>query len=353
MKRTIAIILTLFSLIMMITGCQPADSTTLATTAASTTTIATIAETTETAAAPNFPVTVKNAAGDDITIDSAPQAIVITNVWAAEILLDLIDSTRIKGLSAWGDNEAVSAVADKAADVEARVTTGKPEGIVALKPDMMIIDSFSDFDGSLSKTLTEAGITVLMMDSPTNFDQIKAAIATLAAAVGETAKGQTMISEIDSKLQAVAAKTASLTADQKLSVMFYDAYLDMNGNDTGMLCAYGKGSPFDAIAAAAGLVNVCDAVTYSQVSKEKVVAEWKPDILIVSGLVFNADFSVQDDQGAKMIAAIKASDLLTSLPAVQNDKILALTAKYAGSTSQYMADAVFELAAAAYPELFK
>jgi ABC-type Fe3+-hydroxamate transport system substrate-binding protein len=127
----------------------------------------------------------------------------------------------------------------------------------------------------------------------------------------------------------------------------------MSGNDTGMLCAYGEGSPFDAIAAAAGLVNVCDAVTYSQVSKEKVVAEWKPDILIVSGLVFNADFSVQDDQGAKMIAAIEASDLLTTLPAVQQDKVFALTAQYAGSTSHYMADAVFELAAAAYPELFK
>jgi len=353
MKRTIATILTLISILMITAGCQPADSTTVVTTATTASTTAAPAETTETTAAPAFPVTVKNAAGGDITIASAPQAIVITNVWAAEILLDLIDSTRIKGLSAWGDNEAVSAVADKAAAVEARVTTGNPEGIVALKPDMVIIDSFSDFDGSLSKTLNDAGITVLMMDSPTNFDQVKSAISTLAAAVGESAQGQAMISEIDSKLQAVAAKTSSLTADQKLSVMFYDAALDMNGNDTGMLCAYGAGSPFDAIAAAAGVVNVCDAVTYSQVSKEKVVAEWKPDILVVSGLIFNADFSVQDDQGAKMIAAIKASDLLTSLPAVQNDKVLALTAKYAGSTSQYMADAVYELAAASYPELFE
>lgn len=353
MKKTLAFILALTSIVMMLSACQPADPTTQETATATTSPVETTAKVTETTIAPAFPVTVKNAAGHDVTIDMAPQAIVVTNVWAAEILLDLIDSTRIKGLSAWGDNEAVSAAADKASAVEARVTTGKPEGIVALKPDMVIIDSFSDFDGSLSKTLTEAGITVLMMDSPTNFDQIKAAITTLAAAVGEAAKGEAMVSEIDSKLQAVAAKTASLTADQKLSVIFYDAYLDMNGNDTGMLCAYGEGSPFDAIASAAGLVNVCDAVTYSPISKEKVVAEWKPDILIVSGLVFSADFSVQDDQGAKMIAAIKASDLLTTLPAVQNEKILALTAKYAGSTSQYMADAVYELAAAAYPELFK
>ena len=82
------------------------------------------------------------------------------------------------------------------------------------------------------------------------------------------------------------------------------------------------------------------------------MADWKPDVLIVSGLKFAPDFSVSDDHGEAMIAAIKASDLLATLPAVKNGKIFALTARYAGSTSHYMAEAVYELAAAAYPELF-
>lgn len=340
MKKAATLILSILFLFIILTGCQPASPTTIQTTS------------TTASSATAFPITVQNAAGEDVTILQAPQSIVITNVWAAEILLDLIDASRIKGLSAWGDNQAVSAVADKATQVEDRVATGQPEGIVALKPDLVIIDSFSDFDGSLAKTLSDAGATVLTMNSPTNFDQIKAAIATLAAAVGEKAAGQAMIEAVDDKLQTVADKISALSADQKLKVMFYDAALDMNGNDTGMLCAYGAGSPFEAIAQAAGLVNVVDVVTYSSVSKEKVVAEWKPDVLVVSGLVFASDFSVTDDQGTSMIAAIKTSDLLTTLPAVQNDKVLALTAKYAGSTSHYMADAVYELASAAYPELF-
>jgi hypothetical protein len=40
----------------------------------------------------------------------------------------------------------------------------------------VILDTFNDYDGSLSKTLSEAGITVLSMVSPVDFDQIKAAV---------------------------------------------------------------------------------------------------------------------------------------------------------------------------------
>lgn len=341
MKRILAAMMIVISLLTVVSGCQ--SLTTTGTTAPAGTTAA------PTTAAAAFPVTVQDAAGQDIVIESAPQSIVITNVWAAEILLDLVDVSRIKGLSAWGDSPAVSAVADKAKAVEVRVATGEPEGIVALSPDLVIIDTFSDPDGSLTKTLTDSGATVLSMNSPTDFDQIKAAIATLSAAVGEKTAGQAMIDSIDSKLKAVSDKLAGMTDDQKLTTMYYDTSFE----DTSMLAAYGVGSPFDAIAKAAGLINVCDAPNYSSVSKEKVVAEWKPEILVVAGLLYNADFSVTDDQGASMIASIKANSLLQTLPAVQNDRIFALTAKFAGSTSQYMADAVTELAAAAYPDLFK
>jgi iron complex transport system substrate-binding protein len=345
MKKYLAILLIAISLLAVVSGCQPI----VATTASAATTLTT--KSTSTAAA--FPVTIRNAGGQDIVIEKAPQSIIVTNVWAAEILLDLVDTSRIKGVSAWGDSAAVSAVAGKAKQVANRVTTGEPEGIVTLKPDLVIIDTFSDPDGSLTKTLTNTGSVVLAMASPTDFTQIKAAIAILAAAVGETAKGQAMIDAIDAKLQAVAAKLAGMADNRKLKVIYYDAALDAKGNDTGLLCAYGAGSPFDAIARAAGLINVCDAVTYTSISKEKVVAEWKPDVMIVSGLSYNSDFSVKDDKGAAVIAAIKSNTLLQTLPAVQNGKVFALTAKFAGSTSHYMADAVAQLAAAAYPELFK
>jgi len=144
MKRKIAaLVLTALFVLAGLSGCQQA-----ATTAAAT-------ETTTAAAA--FPVTVQDASGQDIVIASAPQAIVATNIWAAEMLFGLVDTGRIKGLSAWGDNPVLSATAEQAKSVATRVTTGEPESIVALKPDLVIIDTFSDPDGSLTKTLADTG----------------------------------------------------------------------------------------------------------------------------------------------------------------------------------------------------
>ncbi len=308
MKRIVASFLIIISLLSVLSGCQPAA-----------------------------------------TPKPTTQAIVVTNIWAAEILFALVDEDRITGVSAWCTDATLSSVAAQAATVPNRVKTGEPEGIVALNPDLVVIDSFSDVDGSLTQTLTEAGIKVLKMDSPTNFDQIKAAVTTLAAAVDEPAKGQAINAEIDQKLQAVADKLAALSEEQKMTTLYYDS----SYQDAGMLCAYGAGSPFDAIATAAGLINVCDAPNYSSISKEMVVADWQPEVLVVPGIAYNADFTATEDHGASVIAEIMASDLLKTLPAVQNSRVFAVTAKYGSSTSQYMAIAVEELAAAAYPDLFK
>jgi iron complex transport system substrate-binding protein len=335
MKKTIAFLLAA-SLLLMLAGCQ-----TTGTTGATTGTPDT------------FPATLKDSAGNEVVIASAPQRIVVTNIWAAEMLLDMVDASRIKGLSAWGDNPVLSAAADKAKLVAARVKTGEPEGIVALEPDLVIIDTFSDVDGSLTKTLKDAGAVVLQMTSPTNFDQIKEAIAIIAAAVGESAKGQAMNRTIDAELKTVSDKLAGLAESQKKKVLYYEDYYDASGSSAGMLAAYGKDSPFDAIAAAAGTVNVCNAPNYSAISKEKVVGEWRPDLLVVPAIKYNADFTVVDDQGATIISAIEGDPLLKTLPAVQNGQVFALTEKYRGSTSQYMVYAVSELAAKAYPDLFK
>jgi len=356
MKKILAILLAISCLAAILAGCGQigqTGGTTAAATAAVTKAATTGPETTSSATAPEFPVTVQDASGKDVVIASVPQSIIITNIWAAEMVLEMVDASRIKGLSAWGDDPVLSATAELAGAVAERVSTQEPEKIVSLEPDLVVIDTFSDPDGSLSKTLTEAGATVLQMNSPTNFTEIKAAIATLAAAVGEFDAGQELIAAIDAKLQLVAIKVSGLADAERLKVMYYEDYYDPSGSSAGMLAAYGAGSPFAAIAEAAGLINVCNAPNYSAVSKEKVIGEWQPDLLVVPAITYGSDFTVIDDQGKTIIQAIKADELMTTLPAVQNGRVIALTEKYRGSTSQYMADAVVELAAAAYPDLFK
>lgn len=83
------------------------------------------------------------------------------------------------------------------------------------------------------------------------------------------------------------------------------------------------GIPFQAIAEAAGVRNVCTAPLYSNVSKETVVNDWKPQVLVVSGVTYGADFSATEDGGAAMKAAILADATLKTVPAVADGRIVA------------------------------
>lgn len=298
-------------------------------------------------------VTVKDSNGKDVIITKKPQTIVSLPVWASEILLDVVPVDRIAGISAWSDSPATSATAEKAKGVKARVESKNAEGIIALNPDLVILDTFNDYDGALTKTLSEAGITVLCMVSPTNFDQIKSAVTTISTAAGETDAGKAIVTDIDKTLSTIKAKVDTLPASEKLTAMYYEDYYDQTGANAGMLAAYGPNSPFNAIATAAGLTNVCDLTDYSPVDKEKVVGSWKPQVLVVPSIVYDANFSAVDEKGVTIIAAIKKDPLLSELPAVKNNRIFALTQAYSNSTSHYMVKAVEELAKAAYPALFK
>lgn len=117
---------------------------------------------------------------------------------------------------------------------------------------------------------------------------------------------------MQARLDGVKEKVKDIPEADRVKVMYYEASYSADG----MLCAYGEGSPFQAIAEAAGARNVCTAPLYSNVSKETVVNDWKPQVLVVSGVTYGADFSATEDGGAAMKAAILADATLKTVPAV-------------------------------------
>lgn len=308
------------------------------------------AESTTGTTATTGPVTVSDASGAEVTISSAPQKIVVLPIWEAEMVIDMIGTDRIVGLSSYIDSEAITACADKAKAVKNRVSS-EAEAILAQQPDLVLLDTFNDYDGSLAATLKGAGVTVLTLASPVTFDDIRSRLETVSKAVFAKEAGDKLIAEMNARLDAVKDKVAGVS--EPMGVMYYEDYYSADGTSAGMLCAYGQTSPFNAIAEAAGARNVCTADNYSAVSKETVVNDWKPGLLVVPSIVYDANGQANDDHGASVISAIKQDAVLSTLPAVKNDKVIAMTEKYRGSTSHYMAYAVEELAKACYPELYQ
>jgi len=278
--------------------------------------------------------------GRQVHIAEAPQRIVTLPVWAAEMLLEMVGPDRIIAVSALGDDPAVSPAAELAAAVPERVSGDDAEGILALAPDLVVLDTSSmGPDGTLVRTLEEAGLTVLVMASPTDLHTMMYALTALGEATFAQEQAAQMVTDVQAILGNVAMGLAMV--QEYKTVMLYEEYDDPNGS-AGMLRAYGPGSPFDAMARAAGLINVCDAPNFSPVSKEMITAQWKPDVLIVPSATI-------DNDGAAIIAGIMADPALAGLPAVQNNRVFAIPDKYRGSTSQYMAQGVYELAKLLYP----
>jgi len=333
LKKMAALLVSILLLIMALSGCRKDEN---------------ISEISEPL---SDSVTVKNALGEYVEIKSSPQRVVALPVWAAEMAIDLIGTDRIVAVSPWIDSEVLSPLYTQAQKIRERVQSKDAEKILSLNPDLVLLDTFNDYDGSLTATLREAGITVLTLASPVSFNEIADRLDTLSRALYAPAKGQQLINEMNQRLDAVKQKVDGV--EQKTKVMFYEDYYSSDGKSTGMLSAYGAGSTFDAIAQAAGVINVCTAENYSPVSKETVINKWKPDLLVVPGIRYDENYNTIDDGGASIIAEIKKDSLLQTLPAVQNNRLIALTEKYRSSTSHYMAYAVEELAKACYPELFK
>ncbi|MCL2811514.1 MAG: ABC transporter substrate-binding protein [Clostridia bacterium] len=284
--------------------------------------------------------------GRQVVIEQAPERIITLPVWAAEMLLEMVGSERIIAVSAWGDDPAVSPTSELAAAVPERVSSDNAEGILALAPDLVVLDTFSaGFDGGLVRTLEEAGLTVLVMASPTDINTVMYALTMLGEATAAQEQAAQMVADMQGVLATVAIGLSKVPQGGFKTMMFYEGSFE----HADMLCAYGPGTTLDAIARAAGLINVCDAPNFSPVSKEKIVAEWKPEVLIVRSSTMDENWVMNDDGGIANIAAVLADPVLAGLPAVQNQMVFAISDRYRDSQSHYIVRAVYELAKLLYP----
>lgn len=284
-----------------------------------------------------FPRKVTDGNGFEMIIESEPQRILSLNLGADEMLFGMIDKSRIVSLTRYADDEGISNIAGEAAGVGGRTTMDQVENIIALNPDLIILDTWAD--AKYLKQLRDAGITVYAFKTPGNIDEQKAVILELAHVVGADDEGQRLVAWMDEKLKAVEDKLSVLKPEQKLTVMDY-----------GEMGSSGLGTNFDDIVTRAGLVNVISRAGiegWPVISKEKII-EFNPDIIILPSWYYD-----QKNTFEGMRDALKNDQSLKTVKAISEDRIISVSNPHISSISQYVVLAVEDVAKAAYPELFK
>jgi iron complex transport system substrate-binding protein len=193
-----------------------------------------------------------------------PQRIVSLNLCTDQLLLELVGRERIASVSFLATNPEFSAVADKAKGLP--VNRGLAEEIVALRPDLVLAHRYAGRQAV--GMFQRLGIRVVEIDLPEDIAAVKAQIATVAESVGEAARGQAMIADLDRRL---AALPPSSNPRPIAAIYEPSGY------------AFGANSLADAILRAAGFDNLASRAGiggYARLGLETLLVS-PPDVLVV------------------------------------------------------------------------
>ncbi|HEX2910608.1 MAG TPA: cobalamin-binding protein [Chloroflexia bacterium] len=314
-----------------------ASTTAAASTAASTTAPATTAAATATTAASStttasgassttsYPVTVTDDAKRSVTLEKAPSRIISLAPSNTELLYSLGLGESIVGVDTYSNYPPEAAKKEKIGDLKTNL-----EKVVSLNPDLVLAAGITA--QQTISDLQAKGVKVMVLN-PSNLAGVVTDIKLLAKATNTTAKGESVASDFQKKLDDVAAKVKSAGSSPRV---FYE--LDPT------LFTIGPGSFIDDMIQKAGGQNIVTdgSNPYPQLNQETVISK-DPQVILVG------DDSGGEDTPDKILARPGWS----GISAIKNKRVYAINADLVNRPGPRAADGVVEIAKALYPDLFK
>jgi len=259
------------------------------------------------ASAQQYPVTVVDDRGREVTIESQPNRIVVAGIpLYTEILIGLGATDRLIAVAASPDNPP------EVADLETVGPMLSPnvEVILSLEPDLVL--GPGDWGGERSK-LEELGVTVLTVGRSDGYiptiPDIFASIRTVGTAVGAKEKAEILIGQIAEEI-IIIESTALAESHVKA------AFLYPGAPDTPPYAA-GSGAIENELILRAGGKNVfSDVKGFPQVSFEEILSR-DPEVIFTA---------------PSQIEKITQDPLLKGVSAVKNKRVYGIKASHVTST---------------------
>jgi iron complex transport system substrate-binding protein len=228
-----------------------------------------------------------------------PRRIVSLNVCTDQLLIDLVATDRIAALSHLAADPSVSAVAERAAGIPA--TRGEAETVLAFDPDLVLAGAFST--PATVAILERIGQRVVKVPLASNLDGIREAVRKVAAAVGETPRGEELIAEMNNR---IARSAPSGEDSSRPKALVYQ----VNG------LASGPGSLADSVLSAAGYSNQASQLAIGAggtLPLETLVTD-PPDLLVLTGPVDEYRTAVADNLRHPALAAVRSEKRSAIVP---------------------------------------
>lgn len=279
----------------------------------------------------DFPVTVTDALGNEITIEEQPESIVSLIPSNTEITYALGMGDAVVGVTD-NDNypEEVLDV-EKVGGMEFNV-----EKIISLQPDVVLAHASGAHNSEAGlKQLQDAGINVIVVKDATSIDGAYDSIKFIGQVTGTTEKAKEVVNEMKEKLESIEEKAATISEEDKKNV-----WVEISGAPE--IYTAGKGTFIDEIIQAIGAKNVAaDLEGWPKVTEEDAVL-FNPDIIITT-------YGHYTENAREKVLS---RDAWKDVPAIQEEQVYDIHSDKVTRTGPRLIEGVEELAKAIYPDVY-
>ena len=281
--------------------------------------------------------TVTDDTGAKLQFSEKPKRIVSYSISTDEILLALVEPQRIAALSRLVDDPGVSSIVEEAKRIPNRVQGNSMENVLAFKPDLVIIPDFHPPE--MLQSARELGLKVYIYKTPSDIKGVKRSIRQIAALTGEKDKGEAVIAKMEARIKNVQQRLAGIPVSRRKRVI----QLRSEG------AFYAPDNSFGDVCRHAGVSDATLELKYPsamEITQEKVV-ELNPDIIFVPDWDYDRKHN-PDGEKQKILN----NPSYRGMKAVQQGKVYTISGALVLTVSQYIADAVEEVAKMSYPDVF-
>lgn len=196
-----------------------------------------------------------------------PQRIVSLNLCTDELVLMLADRAHVKSVTWLVKDARLSWLSDQAQGIPSNY--GLAEEIIALQPDLVVAGAFST--PTTIALLERLQVPILQLGIPSSIDEVEAQIRLMSEALGQIARGEAMIADMQMRLASLPAIPAHATA---LTAALYQP--------NGMTAT--EGTLIHEALVLAGLQNLAvirSLPNYAQMPLEVLLLD-QPDLLVMN-----------------------------------------------------------------------
>lgn len=277
--------------------------------------------------------------GQSVSLPDHPSRIVSLTYGTDEILLGLVDTSRVTALSKYAGNRDISFVTEKEVAAVGRKADLNAESIMALKPDLVVASTA--VSPQLVSLLRQSGVPVYVSLVAADWDEMEEKVRGVAKAVNEEAKGESIVQDMEEKRAVLEKKLSAIgPAEERCALGL--SFRGILGK---------KGTLFSEVLA---MAHVRDGAASYDVPKGtnaylslEILPEIDPDVILLPV------WKVREGDNADDFAReLTANPAFQNVKAVKNGRLVPFPEKYKYVMSQHITDAMEASARAVYPELF-